>query len=179
MSGLAHLITVVPIPSCDVDVTTRCSVAAVKPKKSLEETLASLGCSKEVGLVRQEQQPSPLAIDLKKVSPPKSTVMGGGTIEIAPAPQPFSQSVGTPSVITKMLQAPPVSSQQQQHLVGGNAVAASGASPSKPQYGIIRPKQFATMANSDDEEEALSQGGHQPPPHASFMSGKNTGTLLL
>lgn len=86
----------------------------------------------------------------------------GCNIEIAAPPQPFSQAAPTPSVITRMLQS------------------KLGQTTTYP-VGTIRPKQFATMPDDDDDSPSnRSRGsspstgsGHiPPPPSGQFMPGK-------
>ncbi|RZC32296.1 remodeling and spacing factor 1-like, partial [Asbolus verrucosus] len=70
-------------------------------------------------------------------------------IEIAAPPQPFSQSQPTPSVITRMLQS----------------------KPGQPGYpiGTIRPKQFASMPEREEEVMAPS-----PAHHGQYLQGDCT-----
>nr|XP_023013734.1 remodeling and spacing factor 1 [Leptinotarsa decemlineata] len=81
-------------------------------------------------------------------------------IEIATPPQPFSQSAPTPSVITRMLQTKP------------------GQTTNYP-IGSIRPKQFATMPDDDDESPSSrsrddSSLVDQPP-----MNDSSAGQYML
>ncbi|KAJ8919133.1 hypothetical protein NQ315_012118 [Exocentrus adspersus] len=90
----------------------------------------------------------------------------GCNIEIAAPPQPFSQAAPTPSVITRMLQSKP------------------GQNPAYP-VGTIRPKQFATMPDDDDDSPNRSRGsspstGPLPlggPPPGQFMPGGPRGPI--
>jgi remodeling and spacing factor 1 len=94
-------------------------------KKSLEEAVANLGS------VRQQESTAFMAMAAANKTLPTDLSGQESNIEIAAPPQPFSQSQPTPSVITRMLQS----------------------KPGQPGYpiGTIRPKQFAAMADRDEE----------------------------
>ncbi|KAJ8941454.1 hypothetical protein NQ318_016894 [Aromia moschata] len=89
-------------------------------------------------------------------------------IEIAAPPQPFSQAAPTPSVITRMLQTKP------------------GQTTTYP-VGTIRPKQFATMPDDDDDSPSSRSRGSSPstgnmgqlggPPPGQYMSGAPRGPM--
>nr|CAH7761634.1 unnamed protein product [Callosobruchus chinensis] len=118
----------------------------IRPKKSLEETVAHLGS----------------AITIKPAAPKssdQSTTESTCKIEIAAPPQPFSQTAPAPSIITRMLQTP--SGTQEVKDTPDKDAAASSAEPApKPDYSVIgkiRPKQFATMPLEDDDDEPPTQ----------------------
>jgi hypothetical protein len=98
---------------------------AARNKKSLEEAVANLGS------VRQQESTAFMAMAAANKTLPTDLSGQESNIEIAAPPQPFSQSQPTPSVITRMLQS----------------------KPGQPGYpiGTIRPKQFAAMADRDEE----------------------------
>ena len=122
-----------------------------RSKKTLEETVANLGGT------RLQEGAAFMAMGGNKMHPTDLSMPQESNIEIAAPPQPFSQSQPTPSVITRMLQSKP----------------GQAGYP----VGTIRPKQFASMPDRDEDvHQPISSAAAHP---GQYIQGRNWQKLFF